>query len=309
MLHALSGAAAAALGWGLTEAARPRLRELEVELPSLLPELDGLRIAHLSDFHFGVPSPGIGATWQAAVWVRERKPDLVAVTGDLLTHPRGEPMLRRLMRVLPQPTFAVLGNHDVRGVSDVGGALRAAGIRGSEAAHAVDLPGIRLVMGHSPVIGSHAGRLGSGHLDELVALAGTSSPVAMVMHHPPRRLPVSTVYPPGIVRRDSARLVRGLQEANPSVVMLAGHTHRNRLYRVGGIPVAEVGSTKDFPGQWAGYTVYEGGLRQVVRRTARPDVIAWTEMTGTALGGVWRRWSPGSIGDRCWSVEWAAGGI
>ncbi len=60
-----------------------------------------------------MPSPGIGATWQAAVWVRERKPDLIAVTGDLLTHPRGEPMLRRLMRVLPQPTYAVLGNHDV----------------------------------------------------------------------------------------------------------------------------------------------------------------------------------------------------
>ncbi|MGH2977156.1 MAG: metallophosphoesterase [Gaiellaceae bacterium] len=55
----------------------------------------------------------MGATWQAAVWVRERRPDLVAVTGDLLTHPRGEPMLRRLVRVLPRPTVAVLGNHDL----------------------------------------------------------------------------------------------------------------------------------------------------------------------------------------------------
>ncbi len=90
-----------------------RLRQLEVELPGLPEELDGLRIAHLSDFHFGVPSPGIGAAWQAAAWVRERKPDVVAVTGDLLTHPRGEPMLRRLIGALPQPTFAVLGNHDV----------------------------------------------------------------------------------------------------------------------------------------------------------------------------------------------------
>jgi predicted MPP superfamily phosphohydrolase len=47
------------------------------------------------------------------VWARERRPDLVAVTGDLLTHPRGEPMLRRLVGVLPQPTVAVLGNHDL----------------------------------------------------------------------------------------------------------------------------------------------------------------------------------------------------
>ena len=90
-----------------------RFRQLELELPGLPPELDGLRIVHLSDFHFGVPSPGIGAVWQAAVWTRERKPDLVAISGDLLTHPRGEPMLRRLMRVLPRPTFAVLGNHDI----------------------------------------------------------------------------------------------------------------------------------------------------------------------------------------------------
>jgi predicted MPP superfamily phosphohydrolase len=89
------------------------MRELELALPGLPPELDGLRIVHLSDFHFGVPSPGIGATWQAAVWAREREPDLVALTGDLLTNPRGEPMLRRLVRVLPQPTFAVLGNHDL----------------------------------------------------------------------------------------------------------------------------------------------------------------------------------------------------
>jgi uncharacterized protein len=90
-----------------------RLRQVELELPGLPPELDGLRIAHLSDFHLGIPSPGIGAAWQAAVWVRERRPDLVAITGDLLTHPRGEEMLRRLMRVLPQPVIAVLGNHDI----------------------------------------------------------------------------------------------------------------------------------------------------------------------------------------------------
>jgi predicted MPP superfamily phosphohydrolase len=68
---------------------------------------------HLSDFHFGVPSPGIGAAWQAAVWARERKPDVVAISGDLLTHPRGEPMLRQLVRILPRPAFAVLGNHDI----------------------------------------------------------------------------------------------------------------------------------------------------------------------------------------------------
>jgi len=95
-------------------------------------ELDGLRIVHLSDFHFGVPSPGIGAAWQAAVWARERRPDLVAITGDLLTHPRGEPTLRRLVGILPQPAFAVLGNHDIALSRDP--QARATGLRDVEPA-------------------------------------------------------------------------------------------------------------------------------------------------------------------------------
>jgi len=68
---------------------------------------------HLSDFHLGVPSPGVAATDRAVTWATERRPDLVAITGDLLTNPRGEEGLRRLVRRLPEPTLAVLGNHDL----------------------------------------------------------------------------------------------------------------------------------------------------------------------------------------------------
>jgi uncharacterized protein len=103
----------AAMGWGLFEAGWPRLRELELEVPGLPPELDGLRIAHLSDFHLGVPSLGVRAVERAVAWTVERQPDLVAMTGDLLTHPRGELRLRSLVERLPQPAFAVLGNHDL----------------------------------------------------------------------------------------------------------------------------------------------------------------------------------------------------
>jgi predicted MPP superfamily phosphohydrolase len=86
---------------------------LDLALPGLPPELDGLRVAHLSDFHLGVPSPGVGSVARAVAWTKERRPDLVAVTGDLLTHPRGEPLLRRLLGLLPPPVVAVLGNHDI----------------------------------------------------------------------------------------------------------------------------------------------------------------------------------------------------
>ena len=105
--------AAAGLGWGAFEAGWVRLRVLELEVPGLPPQLDGLRVAHLSDFHLGVPSRGARAVEVAVDWVAARGADLVCVTGDLLTHPRGEPFLRELVVRLPRPAFAVLGNHDV----------------------------------------------------------------------------------------------------------------------------------------------------------------------------------------------------
>jgi predicted MPP superfamily phosphohydrolase len=100
-------------GWGLIEAAWVRFRVLELEVPGLPAELDGLRIVHLSDFHLGVPSPGSVAVERGIDWAAERRPDLVCITGDLLTHPRGEPRLRALVERLPLPVFAVLGNHDL----------------------------------------------------------------------------------------------------------------------------------------------------------------------------------------------------
>jgi len=88
-----------------------RLRVRELPLPGLPPELDGLRIAHLSDFHLGVPSRGVHAVERAIDWVAERQPDLVCVTGDLLSRPRAEQQLLALLAKLPHP-YVVLGNHD-----------------------------------------------------------------------------------------------------------------------------------------------------------------------------------------------------
>jgi predicted MPP superfamily phosphohydrolase len=109
---ALGGAAAAAAAWGWYEAGWLRLRTVDVPLDGLPDELDGVRIAHLSDFHLGVPSRGAAAVERAVAWVEEQRPDLVLLTGDLLTHPRGEPRLRALLPRLGDRCFAVLGNHD-----------------------------------------------------------------------------------------------------------------------------------------------------------------------------------------------------
>jgi uncharacterized protein len=89
-----------------------RLRRLELAVPGLPPELDGLRIAHLSDFHLGVPSRGGRAVERAVEWVAERRPDLICITGDLLSRARGEARLNELLARLPSDPYIVLGNHD-----------------------------------------------------------------------------------------------------------------------------------------------------------------------------------------------------
>lgn len=111
------GIAAAALTWGWYEAGWVRLRTLDVAIPDLPEELEGVRIAHLSDFHLGVPSRGAQAVKRAVEWTAERRPDLVCITGDLLTRERGLATVRRLLDRLPG-AYAVLGNHDVGHAKD-----------------------------------------------------------------------------------------------------------------------------------------------------------------------------------------------
>jgi predicted MPP superfamily phosphohydrolase len=112
-----AAAAAGALAWGHFEAGWVRLEELECPLEQLPPELAGVRIAHLSDFHLGLPSRGEQAVLRAVEWVSSREPDLVVVTGDLVSRHRGEPMLRELLARLPN-CYAVLGNHDFAETKD-----------------------------------------------------------------------------------------------------------------------------------------------------------------------------------------------
>jgi hypothetical protein len=102
---------AAALAWAWFEAGWLRKRVLEVELEGAPGTLDGLRIAHLSDLHLGLPSRGQRAAEEAVAWIVSRKPDLVCVTGDLVSRERGVPLLQRLLVELG-PSYVVLGNHD-----------------------------------------------------------------------------------------------------------------------------------------------------------------------------------------------------
>ena len=90
----------------------------------------------------------------------------------------------------------------------------------------------------------------------------------------------------------------------PDVLVTSGHSHRNRARRAGPLVVTEVGSTKDYPGVWAGYAAYEGGIVQVVRRMTAPDTMEWIEYSRQAVGGAWRWYAPGGLDDRCFSHRW-----
>ena len=112
----LGAVTASALAYGWFEAGWLRTRVLELPVSGLPPALDGLRIAHLSDFHFGPVSRGNVAGRRAAEWARSRRPDLVVVTGDLLSRPRGRAVLDEALSGLD--AFAVLGNHDIAHTRD-----------------------------------------------------------------------------------------------------------------------------------------------------------------------------------------------
>lgn len=113
----LAAIAAAGLAWSWFEAGWLRTRTVELPLEQLPDALDGLRVVHLSDFHLGRPSRGAAATEAAVAWTVARRPDLVCITGDLLSHRRGEGRLRLLVERL-RGAYVVLGNHDVASTRD-----------------------------------------------------------------------------------------------------------------------------------------------------------------------------------------------
>ena len=120
LLVAVALAAVTGFGWMLFEAQWVELLERDVEIHGLPPELDGLTVLHLSDFHLGTVSLNGRTLRKAVAWAESLDVDLVAVTGDLVSRRRGERALRAaLERLRPRfGTYAVLGNHDVAATRD-----------------------------------------------------------------------------------------------------------------------------------------------------------------------------------------------
>jgi len=84
-------------------------------MPGLGAGLDGLKIAHLSDFHCGAFMSD-RAVCRVLEHAWEEKPDLVVFTGDYVEfHPVDICQLTQPLRDLPRPPmgiFGIFGNHD-----------------------------------------------------------------------------------------------------------------------------------------------------------------------------------------------------
>jgi predicted MPP superfamily phosphohydrolase len=131
----------------------------ELALPRLPAALDGLRVAHLSDFHLSriVPRDYLEACVATAM---AERPDLVLLTGDFVTRkPYYVTNIPELLRPLSAPlgVYAVLGNHDA--------CVSAAGI-----STAVEASGARVLRNRNERVTANGAELW---------LAGIDSP-----HHP-----------------------------------------------------------------------------------------------------------------------------
>ena len=156
--------------------------------------------------------------------------------------------------------------------------------------------------------GRDSGQVRDEQLDWLDELAGRADRPVLVFGHHHVWKPGSAHRSPsyfGINPDDSERLVEVIARRPAIIGYFAGHTHRNRVRRfteTGEVPFVEVACVKDFPGSWAEYRVFEGGVLQVHRRLSSPDALAWSEQCRRMFWGLYPGYAFGSLGDRCFPI-------
>ena len=308
---------------------------LEGLAPDTVVEVDGIeartlprrgellsRIATVNDVHFGEtvaghvdgfegfetfsvdpgeePYPEVmnrGAVHDISTWA----PDVVVAKGDLTSHGTREEYDRfeSVYRgAFGDRLVAVRGNHESYhnlAVAD-------------DPCQRRDLPGVVVAVLDTSRDGHPNGTLSADQLAWLDALgAEADRPVLVFGHHPiwdaeheERR---DTTF--GLMPDPTEQLVATFVRRERLVGYFAGHTHRNRVVRVEQrpeVPFAEVACVKDYPGSWAEYRVFDGGILQVHRRISTPDALAWSERTRGMYDGDYPAYARGRRDERCFEV-------
>jgi Icc protein len=244
---------------------------------------------------------GVGA---ALAWGADR----IVLRGDLVH--RGDlsdwRAVRALLDRIDVPVDIALGNHETSvrpWRTDLAAGLDTIGVELEGPVRKRELPGTDLLLTDTAVAHIDPGVI--NHVSaEILEAAASSRPTVLMTHHNLERRREAFTMPRGVPFGAAGPFLDRLAEVSPATLVSSGHTHRHRrrLHRT--VPVVEIGSPKDYPGVWCGYVIYEGGIRQVVRRITDPECIGWTERTRTSLGGIWGWWSVGSLSDRCFSHPW-----
>ncbi|HET9014171.1 MAG TPA: metallophosphoesterase [Thermomicrobiaceae bacterium] len=117
-LAGLAATGAAALAYAArVEPRHLRVRRFAVSAPDLDPNLEGARLAFMSDFHMYGPGKNRTMTERAVAAVVAERPDMVLLGGDFYDHAAWyrDGTTFAPLAAMGQPVFAVLGNHDFRG--------------------------------------------------------------------------------------------------------------------------------------------------------------------------------------------------
>lgn len=234
----------------------------------------------------------------AAADIAELEPDAVVAKGDLTAFGT-EDEYKQFLDVY-EPAFGdrlhhVRGNHDAYFGETFA----------DQAPFSVELPGVTLAVIDTAIPRVVSGGVSPETLDWLDQLAADADrPVLVFGHHHPWS-PDVAVRPADYfgINPDDSELLVELVARRPAIVgYFAGHTHRNRVRRfsaTGDVPWVEVAAVKDFPGAWAEYRVFDGGILQVFRRISAPEALAWSEKTRDMYGGLYEDYAFGQLGDRC----------
>lgn len=204
----------------------PRLHAMTAFLPALPPELDGLRIAQLTDIHIG-PLTSAEKIRDMAHLTLSAGPDVICITGDIadgLTGYRAEGGGTRLeaareLAALQAPlgVWACTGNHEY--YSDYDGWMnvyKSFGIRflHGEAVTLTYRNAAFLLAGLDDPMGLRFGRAGTASLAGALPRGKEITPFCIVMDHRPGRAP------------ENAAAGAGLQ--------LSGHTHGGQCFGMDG---------------------------------------------------------------------------
>lgn len=181
---------------------RVRAREIAVPMRRLHGDLDGYRIAHLSDLHIGsYDDRARGLEWARAT--HALGPDLIVVTGDLVTS--GTAYHADVAKVIAalsarDGVFVVLGNHDQWDDQALARAIEASGAR------VLRNEWLRIERGEGAFVlaGVDDGYTGKGDLDRTLTGRPDGLPTVLLAHYP------------SVFRRAAQRGVE---------LTLSGHTH------------------------------------------------------------------------------------